>query len=153
MDWCIKVTKKNEQDKTISFTNSSSYLFMWQIFIEHQSHAWLSGQQHLQDEQKKEDFLSDMSVTEAMRIVSQVEDGKHLLLWESSRIRTKSRLRRRSLVPFFFLFLFFFFWLLTACGSSLGQGSNLFHSRDLSHSSDNAGSLTCCASRELHWYL
>ena len=43
MDWCIKVTKKNEQDKTISFINSSSYLFMWQIFIEHQSHAWLSG--------------------------------------------------------------------------------------------------------------
>ena len=31
-------------------------------------------------------------------IVSEVEGGKHHLLWGSSRIRTKSRLRRRSLV-------------------------------------------------------
>ena len=30
----------------------------------------------------------------------------------------------------------------------LGQGLNLRHSSDLSHCSDNWGSLTCCATRE-----
>ena len=31
----------------------------------------------------------------------------------------------------------------------LGQGWNQPHSRDSNHSSDNTGSLTCCATREL----
>ena len=47
---------------------------------------------------------------------------------------------------------FFCFSFLTtpvACRSSPGQGSNPHHSSDLSHCSDNAKSLTCCAPREL----
>ena len=34
-----------------------------------------------------------------------------------------------------------------------GQGSNPCHSSDLSHSSDNSGSLTCGATRELDFFL
>ena len=33
----------------------------------------------------------------------------------------------------------------------LGQGSNLYHSSNPTHSSDNARSLTCCAPREFHY--
>ena len=33
----------------------------------------------------------------------------------------------------------------------LGQGSNQRHSSDSSHLGDNAGSLTCCTTRELQW--
>ena len=39
--------------------------------------------------------------------------------------------------------------VLVACGKFPCQGLNLSHSRDLSHFSDNAGSLTHCATREL----
>ena len=52
-------------------------------------------------------------------------------------------------VPFFLFYLLFIF-LATACGSSWGQESNTHHSSDPSHCSDNAGSLTSCATRELH---
>ena len=34
-----------------------------------------------------------------------------------------------------------------------GPGSNTYLSSDLSHSSDNAGSLTCCATREVQDWL
>ena len=42
-----------------------------------------------------------------------------------------------------------------SCGmwTFLDQGWNLRHSRDLSHSSDNAGSLTCCTTRELLFFF
>ena len=36
-----------------------------------------------------------------------------------------------------------------ACGSSWAQELNSCHRRNLSHCSDNTGSLTCCATREL----
>ena len=49
-------------------------------------------------------------------------------------------------LSFYLLFIF----LATACGSSWGQESNTHHSSDPSHCSDNAGSLTSCATRELH---
>ena len=56
-------------------------------------------------------------------------------------------------VFFFFLFLLlFFFFFLTmsmACEISPGQGSNLHHSSDPSHCTDNAQSLTCWATRKL----
>ena len=47
----------------------------------------------------------------------------------------------------------FFFFLFGGCTHSmwklLGQGSNLHHCSDSSHSSDNARSFTCWATREL----
>ena len=45
------------------------------------------------------------------------------------------------------LFFFFFMATATAYGSSHGQGSNPHHGSDLSHSSENAGFLTCWATR------
>ena len=53
------------------------------------------------------------------------------------------------------LFFFFFFPLGRAHGTwkFWGQGSNLCHCSNLSHSSDNAESLTCWATRELHFSL
>ena len=44
---------------------------------------------------------------------------------------------------------FFFFGFTLMIGEFPGQGSNPDHSIDPSHSSDNAGSLTYCATREL----
>ena len=50
---------------------------------------------------------------------------------------------------FFFLFFLSFFGLTWGMLKFLGQGSNPCHSSDLSCCSDNAGSLTCRATREL----
>ena len=44
---------------------------------------------------------------------------------------------------------FFFFDYTHDMRKFPGQGSNLHNSSDLSHSSDNPGSLTCSATREL----
>ena len=49
----------------------------------------------------------------------------------------------------FYLFIYLFFAVPTACGSSGARELNLHHSSDLSHSSDNSGSLTHRATREL----
>ena len=45
----------------------------------------------------------------------------------------------------FYFFFFFFFCLTHGMWKPLGQGSNLHHSSDPSHFSDNSGSLTRCA--------
>ena len=42
-------------------------------------------------------------------------------------------------------FLIIIFGHVHSMWKFLGQGSNLYYSSDLSHCSDNAGSLTCCA--------
>ena len=46
-------------------------------------------------------------------------------------------------------FLFFIFGCACSMWQFLGQGWNWCHSCDLNHISDNAGSLTCCTTREL----
>ena len=46
----------------------------------------------------------------------------------------------------------FFFLLCWWYVEVPGQGSNLHHSSDLSYSSDNTRSLTCCIARELPWF-
>ena len=48
-----------------------------------------------------------------------------------------------------FIYLFIYFGCTHGMQKFLGQGSNLLHSSNLSHSSDNAGSLTYWAIREL----
>ena len=49
------------------------------------------------------------------------------------------------------LFVCFCFLFGCTCGKQMfpGQGLNPCHSSNLSHSSDNTGSLTCCPTREL----
>ena len=49
-----------------------------------------------------------------------------------------------------YLFLFFLFGHAYV-QKFLGQGSNWHHSNNLSHSSDSAGSLTCCTTTELQY--
>ena len=53
------------------------------------------------------------------------------------------------------IFFFFFFDQTHSMWKSLVLGSNPSHSSDLSHCNDNAGSLTCCTTKELqkHWFL
>ena len=52
------------------------------------------------------------------------------------------------------LFYFYYvYFLLALPWMFLGQGLNLCYSSDLSHYSDNTGSLTRCATRELLLYL
>ena len=54
-------------------------------------------------------------------------------------------------IGFFFVL---FLAMPSACGISLGQRMNSSHSSDLSCSSDNAGSLTYWAARELQcWFV
>ena len=52
-----------------------------------------------------------------------------------------------------FLPFFLFFGCTHGTWKFLGQGSNLCHSSDLSCPSDNAGSSTCCTTRELLGFL
>ena len=51
-----------------------------------------------------------------------------------------------------FFFFSFYLWPCLSIRKFLGQGSNLCHSSNQSCCSDNAGSLTCCATKEL-WYF
>ena len=52
---------------------------------------------------------------------------------------------------FFFKIIIYYYFFGCAHGVQkfLGQELNLYHSSDLGHCSDNAGSLTYCAAREL----
>ena len=50
-----------------------------------------------------------------------------------------------TFINLFSLLLLLFFGCIHGTWMFLGQGLNLCHSSNLSHSSDNAGSLTCCA--------
>ena len=57
-------------------------------------------------------------------------------------------LRAHTILPLLLGVFFFFFSQNQACmWRFLGQGSNLRHSADPSHSSDDAGSFTCCHQR------
>jgi len=70
-----------------------------------------------------------------------------LLCHVQPRLRIENELFQSTIYVFIYLFIY----LGHAGGMRKfsGQGSNLWHISDLSHSSDNARSLTCFATREL----
>ena len=65
------------------------------------------------------------------------------------RIKTEDECVRRSIVKMW-LYSFFFFGCTCGIWEFSVRGLNLWHSSNLSCYSDNAGSLTHCATRELH---
>ena len=84
----------------------------------------------------------------------------HLLMRNSKyfqKIKNQARVFPLT-TAFFFPFFFFLFFLsfFSGCTHSirklLGQESNSYHSRNLSHCSDNKGSLTHCATREFPYH-
>ena len=111
-------------------------------------HEDISGSGKDTEEKKKGNFWI-LSNKHEFVLPDKCPPPLHLKLQVNQRAVIMNNKRLEALILWLYiLFVCLFFGHLCGIWEFLGQGSNLCHSGNLSHNSDNSGSLTCCTIRE-----